>query len=199
MATVIGKIQESVTLEVREDIYEQSNEDTNEDTNEEGSISPLISLYFVILMLAIFLLSNISSAYVDRRELINLTEAALAASSQELDKLRYYYQLPTPSWLDNPLGKAVPIDCSNAASVFQREIELSSQTYAAKSDSRDKNSESINKEFMSKIKILDFQCDGKNLRARVMREQELMFAPPVFGLETFTNEVEVGISTRYQR
>ncbi|MEN9454387.1 MAG: hypothetical protein RLZZ19_874, partial [Actinomycetota bacterium] len=52
MATVIGKIQESVTLEVREDIYEQS----NEETNEEGSISPLISLYFVILMLAIFIL-----------------------------------------------------------------------------------------------------------------------------------------------
>jgi len=40
---------------------------------------------------------------------------------------------------------------------------------------------------------------GKNLRARVMKEQELMFALPVFGLETFTNEVEVGISTRYQR
>ena len=199
MATVIGKIQESVTLEVREDIYEQSNEDTNEDTNEEGSISPLISLYFVILMLAIFLLSNISSAYVDRRELINLTEAALAASSQELDKLRYYYQLPTPSWLENPHGKAVPIDCNKAASVFQREIELSSQSFTPKSDGRDGHSKSINSEFNSNIKILDFQCDGNNLRARVMKEQELMFALPVFGLETFTNEVEVGISTRYQR
>lgn len=171
----------------------------NEEINEEGSISPLISLYFVILMLAIFILSNISSAYIARRELINLTEGALAASSQELDKLRYYYQMPTPSWLDNPLGEAVPIDCNKAAWVFQRELELSSQSQASKSESQNRNSESINGEFTGKINILDFQCDGKNLRARVIKEQELMFSLPVFGLETFTNEVEVGVSTRYQR
>lgn len=183
MATVIGKIQEI----------------TNENTNEEGSISPLIFLYFIFLMFGIFLLSNISSAYIARRELINLTEGALAASSQELDKFRYYYQVPTPSWLGNPLGEAVPIDCNKAASVFQRELELSSKSRESKPESQNRNSESINGEFTGRINILDFQCDGKSLRARVIKEQELMFAIPIFGLETFSNEVEVGISTRYQR
>ena len=171
----------------------------NEEINEEGSISPLIFLYFVILMFAIFILSNISSAYIARRELINLTEEALAASSQELDKLRYYYQVPTPSWLGNPIGEAVPIDCNKAASAFQRELEFSSQSRESKPESQNRNSESIDGEFTGRINILNFQCDGKNLRARVIKEQELIFALPVFGLETFTNEVEVGISTRYQR
>ena len=119
-------------------INEEINEEINDDMKEEGSISPLIFLYFVILMFAIFILSNISSAYIARRELINFTEEALAASSQELDKLRYYYQVPTPSWLGNPIGEAVPIDCNKAASAFQRELEFSSQSRASKSESQNR-------------------------------------------------------------
>ena len=62
---------------------------------EEGSITPLISIYFIVVMIVIFIVANVASAYISRRELINLTESALAQATHELDEMRYYYQIPT--------------------------------------------------------------------------------------------------------
>ena len=53
--------------------------------HESGSISPLIMGYFVIAMSLTFLISNLASVYIARRDLINLTEGALSRAVQELD------------------------------------------------------------------------------------------------------------------
>ena len=78
---------------------------------EEGSITPLISLYFVIVMILIFIVSNVASTYISRRELINLTETALAQAANQLDEMRYYYQVPTPIDVTQSKNHMVPIDC----------------------------------------------------------------------------------------
>ncbi|MEN9292974.1 MAG: hypothetical protein RL288_770, partial [Actinomycetota bacterium] len=41
--------------------------------SEKGSISPLIMLYFTVAMLMAFIVSNLASTYVARRDLINTT------------------------------------------------------------------------------------------------------------------------------
>ena len=144
--------------------------------SDRGSISPLIAIYFTIAMLGIFLISNTTSAYVDRRELINLTESALARATQELDELKYYYRIPVPGVSNQ---EYLPINCSDAGVTFSRDLELLS----------DAN---------NPIRIIDFECDGKTLRSTVSEESYLPFAVKLFGIESFLNKVEISAQARYK-
>ncbi len=148
---------------------------------EEGSITPLISIYFVIIMIFIFIVSNVASTYISRRELINMTEAALAEATHQLDEMRYYYQLPLPNYLGGPQRQMVPIDCRDAASSFNRAIE---------------NDLNVSTE-VEPITVLSFDCDGRTIRAKVQRPHNLPFSLPVLAISQFTNEVEVAVSSRY--
>ena len=148
---------------------------------EAGSITPLISIYFTVVMIVIFILANVSSTYISRRELINITEAALAQATHELDEMRYYYQIPTPNHFGPSNDRRVPIDCRGAAISFTKEIAASA-------------------EFSEKgygIDLLGFDCDGRTLRARVERAYHLPFSLPVLSISHFTNVVEVAVTSRY--
>lgn len=149
--------------------------------SEEGSITPLISIYFMILMICTFIVANVASTYVDRRGLINLTEAALAQATHELDEMRYYYQVPLPHYLGGVNIETVPIDCGDAARSFREVMTTSSRS------TRDK----------AEISVLSFHCDGRTLRARVSRVHYLPFSLPILLRDHFINEVEVAVSTRY--
>ena len=94
--------------------------------SEDGSIAPLILAYFSLVMAAIFLISNIASVYVARRDLINITESALSKAAQELDEFVYYYRIPI-SEIFGDENQRVPINCSDAGMTLQREIELASR------------------------------------------------------------------------
>ena len=94
--------------------------------SEDGSIAPLILAYFSLVMAAIFLISNIASVYIARRDLINVTESALSKAAQELDEFVYYYRIPI-SEIFGDENQRVPIKCSDAGVTLQREIELSSR------------------------------------------------------------------------
>lgn len=166
--------------------------DTENET-DDGSISPLISIYFVIIMSSIFILSNIAMIYIARRELINLTESSLAVAAQELDKESYYYQVPSPAWITNSHQFLVPIDCKSAASVFQREIQYHASGRGSSSRYTNTNMNST----ANSVRILNFQCDGRTLQARVINEEELPFTFPAIGMKSFSNVIEVGISTTY--
>lgn len=149
---------------------------------EDGSISPLISMYFVIVMVLIFVVSNVASTYISRRELINLTESALAQATHELDEMRYYYNVPLPSYLAGTESQMVPIDCRDAADTFSREI-------AASVSSSEENGQ---------IAVLAFECDGRTLRARVQRMHDLPFSLPVLSISRFTNLVDVAVTSQYR-
>lgn len=148
---------------------------------EEGSITPLISIYFIVVMIVIFIVANVASAYISRRELINLTEAALAQATHELDEMRYYYQIPTPNHFGPSNDRRVPIDCRDAAISFTKEIATSTEF------SEESNG----------IVVLGFDCDGRTLRARVERAYHLPFSLPVLSISHFTNVVEVAVTSRY--
>ena len=62
--------------------------------DEEGSIAPLILVYFTVIMSSIFVIANVASVYIARRELIAAAEGALSKASQELDEFRFtmHYQ-----------------------------------------------------------------------------------------------------------
>ena len=149
-------------------------------TREEGSITPLITLYFTLAMLAIFVIANVASTYVARRDLINLTEAALSKAAQELDEFVYYYQVPT-STLFGEDNQLVPINCSDAGRVFYRELQLLNT-----------------KDYLAIPEITDFQCNGRMLRAEVRQEHLLPFATKFLKLESYTNRISVTIVSQYR-
>ena len=149
-------------------------------TREEGSITPLITLYFTLAMLAIFVIANVASTYVARRDLINLTEAALSKAAQELDEFVYYYQVPT-STLFGEDNQLVPINCSDAGRVFYRELQLLNT-----------------KDPLAIPEIIDFQCNGRVLKAEVRQEHLLPFATKVLELESYTNRIAVTIVSQYR-
>lgn len=147
--------------------------------NEEGSIIPLIALYFSIAMLMIFVAANIASTYIARRDLINLTEAALSKATQELDEFVYYYQPPVFDYLTGR-DRLVPLNCSDAGTTFSRElVTLSFSNNGALP------------------RIVDFNCDGRTLFAQVEQQHFLPFAVKVLNLYSFTNQVSVEAVSRY--
>lgn len=158
--------------------------------DEYGSISPLIMGYFIIAMSLTFLISNIASVYIARRDLINLTEGALSRAVQELDEIAYYYQVPIPEIFPGQ-SRAVPINCSDAGRTFSQEIALLANS---KLDLYGRSLSQAN----SDIELKSFICDGKSLRVRVQQVHQLPFKLRVFGITEFTNQIEVSMESIYQ-
>ena len=94
--------------------------------SDEGSIAPLIFGFFMILMSATFVVSDISALYVARRDLISTTEAALYRATEELDSKTYY--------LSTGRKSHVPIDCQAAERRFRTEFLREAQIAAFECD-----------------------------------------------------------------
>jgi len=157
---------------------------------ETGSISPLIMGYFVIAMSFIFLVSNLASVYIARRDLINLTEGALSRAVQELDEIAYYYQVPIPDIFTGS-HREVPINCSDAGKTFSQELALLASTHL------DLYGQRFN-QASGDIALKAFVCDGKSLSVTLQQVHQLPFKLRVFGITEFTNEIEVSMQTIYQ-
>lgn len=165
---------------------------------EQGSISPLIIAYFSIIMMTIFLISNVASAYISRRDLTNIVESALAISAQELDQFTYYYGAPITDYLTetsvNAKSARVPIDCSAAGSTF-KEILLSESKFSKEENILNSAEVSGLWSFGGAIEIKSFACNGYEISATVKEIRNLPFQARIFGLTTFTNEVSVSTSS----
>lgn len=81
---------------------------------ERGSISILTLTMLLIMMVASFLVINISASYLSQRELIHITEPILSRASNNLD-MNVYYSVG--------MNSVVPIDCVRAYESFRSEIE----------------------------------------------------------------------------
>ena len=192
--------------------------------SEDGSIAPLILAYFSLVMAAIFLISNIASVYVARRDLINITESALSKAAQELDEFVYYYRIPI-SEIFGDENQRVPINCSDAGMTLQREIELASRqivsgieennfeklsdvetpkgvNYAEtlSGENEGQRYEVSNSQYFNnnrEPRITYFGCNGTVLQAKVRQEHLLPFALNVFGIKSYVNEVTVSVEARF--
>ena len=139
---------------------------------ERGSISPLIITYFVITLFTIFVISNVAFAYSARRDLIAVSEAALTRATEELDLLTYYTGVASlPSYESGK--RRTPIDCFRARATFSLLLE-------------------------QEISIRTFECNGYELRSAVTRIEKLPFQFPIFGIDAFTNDVEIAAASEYR-
>jgi hypothetical protein len=183
--------------------------------SEVGSIAPLILAYFSLVMTAIFLISNVASVYIARRELINVTETALSKAAQELDEFAYYYRVPIPEFFGNDYQQ-VPINCSDAGVTLRRELELASrnldggiETDTSWGLNETEGSNGTNTRDDSKVlnggnsvgdpepELTFFGCNGAVLQARVRQEHPLPFALNIFGIRSYVNHVSVSVEARF--
>lgn len=152
--------------------------------DEQGSITPLILVYFTIVLLLIFLISNVSAAYVARRDLTSRVEGALAGAAQEIDEIKYYYGLPLTAFLVADAAASqklwVPIDCGAAQDTFAKWLALQ------KIERRDRPS------------IQSFECDGKSIEVQVSERFSLPFRLPIFEIEAIDIQVKVGAGSIFQ-
>ncbi len=183
--------------------------------DERGSITPLIIFYFSIILALIFLIANVASVYIARRDLISRSESALSIAVQELDEIRYYYGSPLTDFLaDDAISSRelrVPIDCGDASRIFTQSLFSISSIGASALPYEPLPYEPIPYEPLNKvsatiqptskllprhqISIESIQCDGFDLSAKLSERHELPFQLRVFGLTHYINKVEVGTAS----
>jgi hypothetical protein len=85
-------------------------------TSDAGSISPLISGLFLILLILSGGLVNLSDAYLAKRELIQIVEPQVQSAVQSIDLYRYYSgdQFVAFKSLFDVNQNRVPINCREA-------------------------------------------------------------------------------------
>ena len=146
--------------------------------DQTGSISPLIIFFFSILLSLIFVISNLASSYIARRDLTSRVESALSSAAQELDEFRYYYGSPLTQYLaEQEISSGslrVPIDCQEAARKFRRGIHIDTE---------------------GKIKVDEIRCDGYDISAKVSEVHDLPFQLRILGITSHINSVEVGTAS----
>ena len=146
--------------------------------DQTGSISPLIIFFFSILLILIFVISNLASSYIARRDLTSRVESALSSAAQELDEFRYYYGSPLTQYLaEQEISSGslrVPIDCQEAARKFRRGIHIDTE---------------------GKIKVDEIRCDGYDISAKVSEVHDLPFQLRILGITSHINSVEVGTAS----
>ncbi len=194
-----GELNEALGSQLNQELSSKASGALNQELDGEcGSISPLIITLFSILMIFIFLISNVASAYVARRDLINRVESALSISAQELDELTYYYASPLTDFIteigirENQVR--VPIDCFNARKTFSKILQTATTSYYTESEAGSPIT-GVKPTKQYEIEISNFSCDGYELTATVAETRDLPFQVRIFDLTRFTNEVSASTSS----
>ena len=194
-----GELNEALGSQLNQELSSKASGALNQELDGEcGSISPLIITLFSILMIFIFLISNVASAYVARRDLINRVESALSISGQELDELTYYYASPLTDFIteigirENQVR--VPIDCFNARKTFSKILQTATTSYYTEPEAGSPIT-GVKPTKQYEIEISNFSCDGYELTATVAETRDLPFQVRIFDLTRFTNEVSASTSS----
>jgi hypothetical protein len=85
--------------------------------SEEGSISLLLIFLFLITTITSLVVVDVADAYLAKRQLTQVAEAAAQTGSHQIDLTRYY----SGGLIDSGLGyQLVPISCNSAILYAQR-------------------------------------------------------------------------------
>jgi hypothetical protein len=85
--------------------------------DETGSISLLIIFLFITTVILSLIVIDVSDAYLAKRQLAQIGEAAAEVGTHQIDLPKYYSQ----GLIDSGLGyQQVPIDCGSALSYAQK-------------------------------------------------------------------------------
>lgn len=153
--------------------------------DERGSISILIMGLFLLSVMTLMVLTDISSVYLAKRTLTQATEAAAQRGVRNLDLSRYYESNYTAVRFglnllgDGEKDPGIPIDCSkgraDAVDALQSWVQLDS---------------SVMRKNIHSIKIEEISCDGFELGILTSAKVKLPFTP------AFLNQSDFGITSR---
>ena len=168
--------------------------------DERGSISPLVIFYFSITLILIFLISNVASLYIARRDLTSRAEAALSVAAQELDEFRYYYGAPLTDFLaENAIASGklrVPIDCEDASRKFIQVLySQSDQVGGNRAVPGATRKVGTQQDSSGAVSVEAIRCDGYDISAKLSQLHEFPFQLRVFGVKSYLNRIEVGTAS----
>ena len=153
--------------------------------DDRGSLSVLILGLFLVTLITLMILTDVSSVYFAKRSLTQATEAAVQRGVRNLDLGSYYrgeYNIKT--FIRNLSGErdpGIPIDCEkgrndsiNAISEFSRDREslLGSQ--------------------LGEIRVDQISCDGYQLSIQTSSIARLPFVIPFINIDSVEITSHVG-------
>jgi len=155
--------------------------------DQRGSISILILGLFMLTLITLIILTDISSIYIAKRALTQATEAAAQRGVKNLDLERYYArEYNANRFVINLFGNGeqdpgIPIDCEKG-----RTDSIGAM--------RDWNlmGGSVSRKNLSQVKVEEFQCDGYEIGIRSSAKVALPFVLPFIGIEEVDISSQVG-------
>jgi hypothetical protein len=155
--------------------------------DERGSLSVLIMSLFLMIVTTLLILTNISSVYLAKRSLTQITEAAAQRGVRNLDLDSYYRSQYNATKLAlNVLGEGerdpgIPIDCQKGAGDALDSIsQLSSE------------GSGLTRVNLNEIKVEAIECDGFQISLRTSAKVSLPFILPFTGIRDVQVISEVG-------
>jgi hypothetical protein len=155
--------------------------------DERGSLSVLIMSFFLTIVAMLLILTDISSVYLAKRSLTQVTEAAAQRGVRNLDLDAYYRSQYNATKLAlNVLGEGerdpgIPIDCEKGASDALNSISLLIS-----------DASGLTRENLSEIRVEDINCDGFQISLRTSAKVSLPFILPFTGIREVQVISEVG-------
>lgn len=136
--------------------------------DERGSLSILSTSLFFLLVISSFVILNSSSAFLAKRELVQIGEVAITRATHHLDAGSYYNGAnlaSTAGGSSTSSTLALPIDCSLAYQSFTHELY--------KSQLRN-----------NPIGFTDWNCDGYTASAKLTSQVQHLLRMPILASQT---------------
>ena len=153
--------------------------------NDRGSLSVLILGLFLVTLITLMILTDVSSVYFAKRSLTQATEAAVQRGVRNLDLGSYYrgeYNIKT--FIRNLSGErdpGIPIDCEKGC---KDSINVISEF------SRDR--ESLLGSQLGEIRVDQISCDGYQLSIQTSSTARLPFVIPFINIGSVEITSHVG-------
>jgi hypothetical protein len=134
--------------------------------DESGSLTLFITSLFLLTLLLSFAIIDISGAFVAKRQLVNIGEAAISRAAHNIDLARYYSgEFTVSGYGASGVGASgeryfVPIDCQAASNTLESEIAMSQL-------------------HRSPVHVLSFTCEGDLIRATITSKIAPLLALPI--------------------
>ncbi|MCX6444938.1 MAG: hypothetical protein NTY85_05350 [Actinobacteria bacterium] len=156
--------------------------------DNRGSISVLILGMFFLSVITFLVLTDITSVYLAKRALTQVTEASAQRGVKNLDLEKYYaskYNLSSMILGASGIGEidpGIPIDCAKGAvdvrSTISDWIQLDS---------------SIRRNSLSNVQVDEVMCDGYQMGISTSALARLPFAFSFLGISEYRISAQVGI------
>lgn len=170
---------------------------------EDGSISVLVLGLFIVVLLASFVLTDISAIIVAKRSLIQATESAAQSAAHALDLETYYQGKHSAlSFLVTDASPVIPIDCA-AANTRAAETLSDIASTAAPTSSLTRSSTTAKGRLirpeLSDLRISQFQCNGTEVLITTTAKARLPIALSLFSFESVSLTASAGTTSVKKR